>query len=110
MKTYVTADATDVGLMSALTKCPVSVAIKADMVTFQLYKAGVYSSSQCEDTETMELDHGKLMHQVVSIVGPGLKPPQCDSWLMCCVLYDFTSQLCLWLVTARRNYIMKTSG
>jgi len=47
---------TDIGLMSALYKQPVSVAIEADQRDFQLYKSGVFTG-KCGTS----LDHGVLV-------------------------------------------------
>ena len=55
-------------LARAVVKQPVSVAIQADLQSFQLYKSGIYSDPDCGD----DLDHGVL------VVGYGYDP----SWDM----------------------------
>ena len=44
-------------LMHAVSKQPVSVAIQANLQSFQLYKSGIYSDPMCGD----DLDHGVLV-------------------------------------------------
>ena len=60
-------------LAKAVTKQPVSVAIQANLQSFQLYTSGIYSDPECGD----DLDHGVL------VVGYG---------------YDWTSDMDYWIV------------
>lgn len=54
VKTFVDIENTVDGLMEALTKQPVSIAIEADQQSFQFYKSGVYDDPGCGNN----LDHG----------------------------------------------------
>lgn len=71
MKGYKDVDSGDMkALMEAVSKGPVSVAIEADQMAFQLYKSGVLSA-KCGS----KLDHGVLL------VGYGIEGGQ-DFWLV----------------------------
>jgi len=54
VKRFIDIKNTEKGLMEALTKAPVSVAIEADQQSFQFYKSGVYDDENCGN----KLDHG----------------------------------------------------
>jgi C1A family cysteine protease len=56
IKSWVDVSSTDQALMSAIARQPVSIAIEADQIDFQLYKSGVFTGS-CGTT----LDHGVLV-------------------------------------------------
>ncbi|WP_354010643.1 C1 family peptidase [Endozoicomonas lisbonensis] len=51
----------DKALMEALQDGPISVAIKASLKSFMLYKGGVYDDSQCLQNRTDSLDHEVLL-------------------------------------------------
>lgn len=53
LKSWVDVQQSDLGLMAALNKGPVSVAIQANQMGFQLYKSGVFTG-RCGT----QLDHG----------------------------------------------------
>ena len=59
-------------LMNAVAQQPVSVAIQANLPSFQFYSKGIYNDSQC----TNELDHGVL------VVGYGKDDNNVSYWLV----------------------------
>jgi len=59
-------------LMNAVAQQPVSVAIQANLPSFQFYSHGIYNDSQC----TGELDHGVL------VVGYGVDDNNVSYWLI----------------------------
>ena len=59
-------------LMNAVAQQPVSVAIQANLPSFQFYSKGIYNDSQCTD----ELDHGVL------VVGYGEDDNNVSYWLV----------------------------
>ena len=59
-------------LMNAVAQQPVSVAIQANLPSFQFYSKGIYNDSQC----TGELDHGVL------VVGYGKDDNNISYWLI----------------------------
>lgn len=56
VKTFIDVENTVEGLVGALAKQTVSVAIEADKRSFQFYKSGVYADEECGNN----LDHGVL--------------------------------------------------
>ena len=59
-------------LMQAVAQQPISVAIQANLQSFQFYSKGIYNDSQCTD----ELDHGVLL------VGYGIDDNNVSYWLI----------------------------
>jgi len=56
VKMYGTVMASELSLMQALSRQPISIAIEADQMSFQFYESGVYDDEYCGE----DIDHGVI--------------------------------------------------